>query len=276
MVDRAEDLSYFGLEREGDGRWAFDLVPALSRPVDGRLFGGAALAVSIVLGEVESDRTALWTTTQFIDGTTSIGDRVECSVEVLASGRNTAQLRVRGFVGDKEVFCSLGATGRPREDKPIGAFPRMAQVLPPEECPPHRFPGIEKMLAAHKVEFPAAADRIQEIRVATPASGYEPGLGELLLWTRARDRTATPAIIGYLADVVPMAIAKGLGRPGAGTSLDNTVRFGAVPGTDDWLLCQVEPHGAAGGYGHGVVHLWSRDGRLLATGSQTASLLFFD
>jgi acyl-CoA thioesterase len=31
-----------------------------------------------------------------------------------------------------------------------------------------------------------------------------------------------------------------------------------------------------GGYGHGVAHVWSRDGHLLATASQTASMIVFD
>lgn len=275
MLDRAEDLAFFGLVPHGAGRWTFELTTLLSRPIDGRLFGGTALAVSILLGEVETDRPGLWSTTQFIDGSTAIGDELECRVEVLASGFRTAQVRVRGFQGDREVFCTLGATGKQNPEKPSGAFPERARVLPPDECPPHRFPGVEKMLAEAKVDA-KGLERLQELRVAIPTDGYEPPPGQMLLWTRAKGRAITPAVLGYLADVVPMSVTKGLGRAGGGTSIDNTIRLGEVPGDDVWVLCQVEPHLAAGGYGHGVVHLWSEDGRLLGTGSQTAVLLLFD
>lgn len=35
----------------------------------------------------------------------------------------------------------------------------------------------------------------------------------------------------------------------------------------------MRPHLAAGGYGHGSVHLWTEDGHLLATASQTAAMV---
>ena len=64
---------------------------------------------------------------------------------------------------------------------------------------------------------------------------------------------------------------------GAGTSLDNTLRIGSL---DDagagWVLIDLRPHLASYGYGHGTVHLWTADGALLATGSQTASMIVFE
>ena len=60
-----------------------------------------------------------------------------------------------------------------------------------------------------------------------------------------------------------------------GTSLDNAMRFGGAT-TSEWVLLELDPHLASGGYGHGGLFVWSPDGRLLATGSQTAALLLFD
>jgi acyl-CoA thioesterase len=37
----------------------------------------------------------------------------------------------------------------------------------------------------------------------------------------------------------------------------------------DCVLCDNQVHGIAKGFGHGRVHLWSEDGRLMATGSQS-------
>jgi acyl-CoA thioesterase len=82
-------------------------------------------------------------------------------------------------------------------------------------------------------------------------------------------------MLGFLADFVPMGVARAAGRAGAGTSLDNTIRFG--PPTDsEWVLVGLDPHLAHGGYGHGTAHLWAPDGTLVATASQTASMVFFD
>ena len=42
------------------------------------------------------------------------------------------------------------------------------------------------------------------------------------------------------------------------------------------MLVDLRAHFAAGAYGHGVAHIWSETGRLLATASQTASMFEFD
>ena len=60
-----------------------------------------------------------------------------------------------------------------------------------------------------------------------------------------------------------------------GTSLDNSIRVGEFVDTE-WVLLDLRPHLAAGDYGHGTVHVWSEDRRLLATASQTASMMRFD
>jgi acyl-CoA thioesterase len=59
---------------------------------------------------------------------------------------------------------------------------------------------------------------------------------------------------------------------GAGTSLDNTIRIGAAAETE-WILLDMRPNLAVGGYGHGVANVWTEDGRLLAVASQTASMM---
>ena len=103
----------------------------------------------------------------------------------------------------------------------------------------------------------------------------------MALWARlAGDRAPssselTPAVLGFLADMVPIAAAKATGVAGAGTSLDNSLRIGE-PADSEWVLLDLDAHIAVGGYGHGQVHLWSPDGRLLATGTQSARLFSFE
>ena len=65
------------------------------------------------------------------------------------------------------------------------------------------------------------------------------------------------------------------GVRGAGTSLDNSLRVGHLVDCE-WLLLDLHGHVAHDGYGYGDAHLWSPDGVLLGTGSQTAKLFSID
>ena len=81
----------------------------------------------------------------------------------------------------------------------------------------------------------------------------------------------TAAGVAFVADMVPGAIARAAGKLGGGFSLDNALRFAAIPATE-WVLLHLRGDVASNGYGHGSFTAWSRDGALLATGSQTASM----
>jgi len=65
------------------------------------------------------------------------------------------------------------------------------------------------------------------------------------------------------------------GRAGAGTSLDNAMRFGPEPGNGlDPRRLRPVLHGGRLRPRRGKI--WSTDGTLLAIASQTATLLLFD
>lgn len=265
----AADHAFVGLEHTGAGRAAFTLTPALARH-DGRLYGGTALAAALTLAEHASGRPALWSTVQFVSGATVVGDRIDCQVEVLAAGRRTTQLRVIARLRDQEVFCALAAAAVPKTRAVTGVFEEPPAVHAPEDCEVFRFP-----VPDHLLEREVGLDRHAEIRIARTVDGRAPEPGRLCFWSRIPGRVATPAVLGYLADMVPMSVVHATGRIGGGTSLDNTLRLGQ-PAADEWVLLQLDPHLALGGYGHGTAHLWSRDGALLATASQTAALLILD
>jgi acyl-CoA thioesterase len=268
--DRRLDHDLLGLEREGPGQAGFDLTAPLAR-FDGRLFGGTAIAVAVALAEVETARPALWTTVQFIAGDTTIGDRFACTTEVLAEGRSAAQVRVTARVDGREIFCALGATAHRKLGRIEAAFEPFPAVAPPEESAPFLIPIPDAMRAR------AASGTLRniEMRNAPPLPGSPTARNHLTLWVRVPGRPATPAVIAYLADMVPLSIARAADRAGGGSSIDNTMRFAGAT-TDEWILLELDPHLASGGYGHGSVLVWSPDGRLLASGGQTASLLLFD
>ncbi len=108
------DVDFFGLIEGGEpGRYRFTVADHLTR-LDGRLYGGTAIGVSVAVSELVSDRSALWMTTQFVS-TVEEGAEVHVLAEVLAAGKRTNQVRVTATAADGAViFASLGATGRPR------------------------------------------------------------------------------------------------------------------------------------------------------------------
>jgi acyl-CoA thioesterase len=266
----AVDRSFLGLELIDERRSSFRLTRELSRH-DGKLYGGTAVAAAIALAEHASGRRSLWTTVQFVSGAAYIGDRIDCEVAVLAAGRRTTQLRVTAHHDDQELFCALGATAALKESAVTGVFEDAPAVADPEDSERFRFPLPEHLRDRSDGDL---EDRM-EIRIARRTAGATRLPGELLFWARVPGRRATPAILGFLADMVPMSVVHASGHMGGGTSLDNTLRLGH-PADTEWVLLQLDPHLALGGYGHGTGHLWSPDGVLMATASQTASLLILD
>jgi acyl-CoA thioesterase len=206
---------------------------------------------------------------------------VSVRAEVLAAGNRTNQVRVTATTADAQVvFASLGATGRHREGGLTAEFERAPTVTAPEDST--RWDGLFTGLApfvpeGFELPFPMSGgiDRAIEIRQPEILEHPDPAPRRICLWTRRADRRpVSPAVAAYMADLVPMSVAYALEVFSGGTSLDNTIRLGSFVETE-WVLLDLRPHMAMGDYCHGVVHVWSRDGRLMATASQTASMLHF-
>jgi acyl-CoA thioesterase len=263
---QAADLELLGLQVDPDDpcRSRFVIEPHLCRR-DGDLYGGAALGVALSSFEAVAERPALWATVQFV-GVASMGETIECRVEPVARGRAVHQLQVTGTVGDRHIFSALGAAAAPRFNGISGGARVMPVVEPPDDAPSL---GFDSEGAAHTVGHYLRSE-FREVEMANPTSP-----GHYTMWARifGQDRT-TAAGLGFLADMVPIAVCRGAGIEGAGTSLDNSLRVGQLVDTE-WVLVELEAHVAAGGYGYGVSHLWSPDGTLMATGSQTAKLFSF-
>lgn len=275
------DADFLGLEpAAGPGRFRFTVRPHLSR-LDGRLYGGTAIAVSLAAAELVSERAPLWMTTQFVS--TAPGDaEISVHAEVLAPGRRTNQVRVTATDGDGRImFASLGATGTHREQGLTGTFEHPPEVTPPEESEPRGGPFMTMLRNAGITEVPPMPDgmgfsTVVEFREPEVHRHPDPGPGRMCMWVRRADGAAlTPATVAFIADMVPLSVAHGAGLVAGGMSLDNTIRVGAFEPTE-WVLVDLRAHFAAGGYGHGAAQLWTPSGRLLGTASQTASMFAFD
>jgi acyl-CoA thioesterase len=250
------DLAWLGLERVGNSQWSFELTSPLSRP-DAKLYGGTGAAVMVAAMETETGRDALWSTVQFV-GSADVGERIDCHVEVLASGRRTSQVRMTATVGDRIVLAGVGATGAHRDGAIEAHMPVMPDVPLPEEC--EGWGGRHPMAASQSGR---GWFELVEMRQAAESGS---------MWSRFTSGIHTRATIAFVADMVPTSVVRAVGMVGGGTSLDNSLRFGRLVETE-WVLLDMDPWLASGGYLHGGARVWSEDGALVAVASQTASAM---
>jgi acyl-CoA thioesterase-2 len=276
------DADFLGLVDAGSpGRFAFEVQNHLAR-LDGHLYGGTAIAVSIAAAELVSQRTALWMTTQFV-ATAPPRSTVSVHAEVLAPGRRTNQVRVTGTDDEgRTMFASLGATGHHKEGGLQGVFERPPVVDRPEDSEHWTNPVVGVLRnAGHDGELPGLPDDAGfgaaiEFRGPAVHEHPDPGPGRICLWIRRKDGVpVTAALAAFMADFMPLSIAHACGAMAGGVSLDNTIRIGTVEPTE-WVLLDLRPHLAVGGYGHGAVQIWTEHGHLLATASQSASMSEID
>lgn len=267
---RAEDRAWLALEAEPDGGHAHvELAERHVTPL-GRLYGGAALCFVAALIEAAAARRLRWATVQFISPAEH-GDRLDLHTEVLAAGHRTAQVRVLATSGGRTVLHGIGAAAHDNPKIP-GGTPLTAPVVPaPAECPPLPLP----VFPAPRLGFLS----LSEARDAS-GSGVMPVVGAGDTWPRRWVRydgcaISRPALMAMVADVVPGPLMQAVGELGTGTSLDNTIRVGSAPDSE-WLLADVVAEHVSDGFGHGSVHLWTPDGALAGTGSQTAALWRFE
>jgi acyl-CoA thioesterase len=270
-LPRPSDVDMLGLEFDEDphhGR--FELSDRLARP-DGALYGGTAIAASVVAMEAATGRPALWITTQFV-ASARVGEVIEVTTDVLAEGRRIAQVQVSGRAGGRVVFVSLGSTAYPRDGGIEGQYQAMPRVAPPDESGampfgPPRTPDTPGFTT--QVEY-----RYSEVL------GEQGPTAPVVVWSRLTDgRPLTPAGVAFLADMVPIAVIRAAGLvgsepgPAGATSLDNSLRFGSVAPEEEWILLEMRGHLATGGSAHGSVFVWTPEGALVAVGGQTANMM---
>jgi len=253
---RAADRRFLDLALDDGGHTGHVMLAMRHSTPDGRFYGGSGLSLAIAAMEAATGRRVRWATAQFV-ATARIGDEVTIDVEVAAGGRSTSQARVTASTAGRTLFHALGATGNPHSELPGRTFATMPRVAAPETCPPMEVPKAPGGGPGHF--------ETSELR--------EAGAGPAMcIWIRLHDYdVARPAMLGYVADLVPLAVRRALDIRGSGASLDNTIRIGP-PVASPWVLLDLRPDLTDGGYIHGTVHLWSPAGDLLGVATQTATL----
>ena len=256
--------TFLGIEPTDDPlRWQLPVTGSVSTP--GRfLYGGCGLAAGLVALEAASGRPTVWATAQYLTHAPT-GSVVDWEVVLAATGKSVTQARAVGRLGQHEVLTVNAALGR-GDLELEGTWVTPPEVPAPEDCPLLETPPFFTDSVLERVEH-----RLAQGRMFEPT--YEaPGDGGSAFWARVPGHldpsAATLAVIG---DYVSGGASHPLGVRTMGRSLDNTIRIGRLVPTE-WLLCDIRMHALANGFAQGLAHLWSQDGTLLATASQTISV----
>lgn len=259
--------TFLGLEpTDHPLRWRLPVRASLTTG-GGFLFGGVGLAAAIEALEAAAGRPLVWATAQYLSYALP-PSVVDLEVTVAVSGRQTAQARAVGRVGDQEIFTVNAALG----SRPVDASGEWAlrpDVAGPELCPPLEDLERDEGTIMSQIEM-----RLAGARQVGELDGRR-GDGRAALWARVEGLECCAGLLGILGDWVPFGIGQALGQRAGGNSLDNTLRvIKLVP--SEWVLLDIRIHGIANGFGHGLVHLWAEDGTLLATASQSVIVRFWD
>jgi acyl-CoA thioesterase len=254
-------LAFYGLQPTEDPHaWRLPVVPGLCSGL-GALFGGCGLGACVEALERVTGRPLVWATGQYLSFARPPAV-LDIRIDEVVRGHQISQARAVARVDGNEILTVNAALGH-RQIRHHGQWAECPVVPPPEACPPR------PLLDRHEGTIMDRLDmRVADARTFEELDGV-PGDGRSALWVRLPGlldlSAATLAIVG---DYVPFGISQALGRRAGGNSLDNTLRVVSRAPTE-WILADVRVHAVHDGFGHGLVHLWTQDGRLLATASQS-------
>lgn len=248
-------------------RWYLPVTPGLCTG-NGFLFGGCGLGAAIAAMEGTTGRPLVWATAQYLSYARP-PSVMDVDVTVPVTGKAISQARAVAHVADTEILTVNAALGsRPLDVS--GSWATCPDVPPPEECPNRAFRNFVEDSIMARLDVRLALGRDFTVLDGEPSPD-----GRSALWARIPELLEpSAATLAILGDYVPFGIGQALGAQAGGNSLDNTLRIvGLVP--TEWVLIDVTIDAVGNGFGHGTVHLWSEDGRLMATASQSTIIRFW-
>lgn len=245
-------------------RWYLPVEKALcTGPADRQfLFGGVGMAASIQAMEQTCGRKVIWATAQYLSFARP-GKIVDLDVWVPVTGRLTSQANVLLHIEDQKIISVHAALGA-RESDLQDQWVTMPKVGPPEDCAEANYWRGDGTGLNARLEIRVAKGHFH----GDKAIG-ERGDGRLIFWLRSREgHLADARMLAIAADYVASGIANATGLHAGGNSLDNTIRYANIVPCD-WILCDVQIESLTNGIVHGRMHLYSPDGVLMATASQS-------
>ncbi len=258
---------FIGLEpTHNPHRWVLPITPAVCTG-GGFLFGGCGLAAAIAALEGTTGRPTVWAASQYLSFARP-PDMMDVDVTIAAEGRQVTQARAVAHVVDREILTVNAALGsRPLDAS--GQWEEMPKVPLPDDCAPRGYRHPSENSIMQRLDM-----RLADGRDFTDFDGT-PGSGHSAMWARLPDvLDMSAATLAVLGDYVPFGVGQALGQMAGGTSIDNTLRVARLVSTE-WVLLDIQVHTIQNGFGHGLVHLWSEDGTLLAIASQSCIVRFW-
>ncbi len=248
-------------------RWFLPVVPGISTG-GGFLFGGCGLGAAIAALEATTGRPVVWATAQYLSFARP-GSIMDIDVVVAVAGKQTTQARAVGHVGGTEILTVNAALGQ-REFPESGQWVPFPEVPAPGDCPARE---------ARWNVGDSILSRLDQRWALTPApmegAATSPVPGRCAVWTRLPELlTMSAPALAVLGDYVPLGLGATLEHDVTSNSLDNTLRVARVVETE-WVLVDISVETVQQGFGHGHVYLWSEDGTLMATASQSALVRLF-
>ena len=248
--------SFLGLRSTNDPfRWTLTVTEAIAGAT-GTLHGGCGLAAAAAAMESSTDRPISYIAGQYLSRA-PVGSDVSFEVEELAIGNRITQAAVVCRCDGTVVLRASGGLGG-RDLDVDRAWRQAPEVPPPDECPPR------ELTSETGHSFTDYAD----IRLA----GQAPGEPVVYYWARlSRDAASSSEGLIALADLIPSGMRVSLDMAFKGSSLDHTVRIASVE-QSEWVLIRIEADAIRNSVGQGRVEIYSQNGRLLATGSQSFAI----
>lgn len=256
-------------------QFLLDVTPQLcvGHPDNLFMFGGVGMAAGLAAIEAVTGRPTVWAAAQYLSYARP-DQRLTLDVQVPVSGKYNSQARVVVRGGDGEVLTVNAALGS-RPDAPEAQWAQLPDVPPPEACPVMDYDWVRRPDDLNaSFEKRIAAGRFGAARV----EGSRSADGIARMWVRPHD-PALPIdriVLAVMADFLPSGVGNALGTAAGGNSLDNTIRFAReIPNSGvptEWVLADLRIHAVSQGFAHGRMHLFARNGDLLATASQSMIL----
>jgi acyl-CoA thioesterase len=258
---------FLGIERVSEDTWRLKVLERLITPGN-FLFGGCGLAAGVVALEEHSGRPLVWSTAHYLSYAPT-NSEVLITSTLAVEGHRVTQARATARIGDKEILtvnAALG-TGSLEAEEPWVTMP---EVPGPEECPQRRLPPMMGQSIFAHIDVRVAIGRPMDRIDGTP------GQPRMALWSRVPGHLdPSAAMLAIFGDHVAGSFSEPLGKRVGGRSLDNTLRIAKLAPTE-WVLCDIHTHALNGGFAQGLAFLWSEDGTLLATASQSAQVKIWE
>jgi acyl-CoA thioesterase len=258
---------FLGMQRVSETTWRFRVTERLMTP--GKfLFGGCGLATGIVALEEASTRPTIFAAAHYLSFA-PLGAEVNVVVDLAVQGNRVTQARATTYVDEREILTVNAALGTGEMNASV-PWMTMPDVPSPEDCPPRVMARPLNNTIFDHVEARVAIGR--------PFTELDATLGSPVsaIWARVPNHLApSAATLAIFGDLVSGGASQPLGRQTMGRSLDNTIRVATLEPTE-WVLIEIHMLALVGGFAQGIGFLWSRDGTLLATASQSMVSMFWE